>query len=98
MQIARYLYVAIIFVVALSACVSLAPGADKVRITKDASDVSACSAVGNIRLPSDANGNVDGYNADAQFRNQTVGLGGNTAFVTRSGLFVPIEGIAYRCP
>jgi hypothetical protein len=98
MQIARSLSAAIIFVIVLSACVSLAPGADKVRITKNASDVSACSAVGNIHLPRDAKGNVDIYNADTEFRNQTVGLGGNTAFVTQSGVFVPVEGIAYRCP
>jgi len=98
MQATRSLSAAIMFVIVLSACVALAPGADKVRITKDASDVSACSAVGNVRLPRDANGNVDIYNADAEFRNQTVGLGGNTAFVTQSGVFAPVEGIAYRCP
>jgi hypothetical protein len=98
MQAARSLSAANIVVIVLSACVSLAPGADKVRITKNASDVSACSAVGNIHLPRDANGQVDAYNADANFRNQTVGLGGNTAFVTQSGMFVAVEGIAYRCP
>lgn len=32
----------------VTACVSLAPGADKVRLTKTPSDVARCSAVGNV--------------------------------------------------
>jgi hypothetical protein len=79
----------------LSACVTLAPGADKVRITKNPADVSACSAVGNIKAPRDADGQVDILNADASLRNQTVGLGGNTALETSELLG---EGVAYRCP
>lgn len=82
----------------LAGCVSLAPGADKIRVTKVASDVSSCTAVGNIKVPRGADGNVDIANADAEFRNQTVGLGGNTAFATAAPLGVPVEGIAYRCP
>lgn len=83
-------------VILLTACVSLEPGADKVRITKDASDVANCSAVGNIKVPGDAQGQVT--TATAEFRNQTVGFGGDTAFVTFSPFGVPVEGIAYRCP
>jgi hypothetical protein len=82
----------------LSACVTLAPGADKVRVTKNSADVSSCSAVGNIKVPRDAQGQVDIANADAEFRNQTIGLGGNTAFVTSAPLGVAVEGVAYRCP
>ena len=66
----------------LSACVTLAPGADKVRVTKNPADVSTCSAVGNIKVPRDEQGQVDIFNADAALRNQTIGLGGNTAFET----------------
>jgi hypothetical protein len=84
--------------IALSACVALAPGADKIRVTKNAADVASCSAVGNINVPRDAQGQIDTANAGTQFRNQTVGLGGNTAFVTSSPWGVPAEGIAYRCP
>ena len=98
MPMARLLSTAVIYVIALSACVSLAPGADKVHITKNASDVSACSAVGNIQVPLNAQGDVDIANSDAELRNQTVGLGGNTAFVTSSPLGVDVQGIAYRCP
>ena len=80
--------------VLLTACVSLVPGADKVSITKDPSDVANCSAVGNIEVP----GQVDIATADTVFRNQVIGLGGNAAFITVSALGVPIEGVAYRCP
>jgi len=82
----------------LTACVSLAPGADKVRITKSASDVANCSAVGNIKVPGEASGDVNITSATTQFRNQVVGLGGNTAFVTSTTLGMPVEGVAYRCP
>jgi hypothetical protein len=83
----------------LTGCVvTPAPGADKVRITKNAADVASCTAVGNIKAPSDSNGNVDLINAATEFRNQTIGLGGNTAFVTYGPLGAPEQGVAYRCP
>ncbi len=97
MHIARMISVACVLT-SLAACVTLAPGADKVRITKVPSDVSNCTAVGNIKVPRGADGNVDIANAEAEFRNQTVGLGGNTAFETAAPLGVPVEGVAYRCP
>jgi hypothetical protein len=46
------------------------------------------SAVGNIKVPRDAQGKIDIANADAEFRNQTIGFGGNTAFVTSAPLGV----------
>jgi hypothetical protein len=82
----------------LPACVSLAPGADKVRLTKTVSDVSACTTVGNLNVPRGPNGGVDLSNAEVQFRNQVIGLGGNTGFITRTQMGIPAEGIAYRCP
>ena len=82
----------------LSACVSLAPGADKVRITNNAADVSRCAAVGNIKVPTDSDGDVDIANAAREFRNQTVGLGGNIGFVTYGFIGAPVRGVAYRCP
>jgi hypothetical protein len=33
------------------ASVALAPGAEKVRITKQASDFASCKAVGNVKAP-----------------------------------------------
>jgi hypothetical protein len=82
----------------LTACVTPAPGADKVRLTKNASEVANCTAVGNINVPGAAKGEVDMLDANTQFRNQVVGLGGNTAFITYDTLGIPAEGIAYRCP
>jgi len=85
----------IIFACLLSACVTLAPGADRVRITHNAPDVTSCTATGNISAPKNADGTVDLANADRQIRNQTVGLGGNTALLTsRFGY----DGVAYKCP
>jgi hypothetical protein len=98
MRFSQIISVGAVSLLFVTGCVNLAPGADKVRITKVASDVSSCTAVGNIKVPRGADGNVDIANADAEFRNQTVGLGGNTAFATAAPLGVPVEGIAYRCP
>jgi hypothetical protein len=75
------------------ATVALAPGAEQVRITKNAADVASCMAVGNVRQPPDQN--VD-------MRNLTVGVGGDTLFVTESlpvlgrGDYIK-AGVAYRC-
>ena len=82
-------------VLSIVAGTMMLPGADKVHLATKQSEVADCTAVGNIRLPRDAQGQTDLVNADTEFRNQTVGLGGNTAFVTSSLLG---EGIAYRCP
>jgi hypothetical protein len=98
MRIVRLIAVTFTVLPWMVACVTLAPGADKVRITKVPSEVSKCTAVGNIKVPRNADGNVDIGNAEAEFRNQTIGLGGNTAYETAAPLGVPVEGIAYRCP
>ena len=82
---------------------ALAPGADKVRITKNPADVAGCKAVGNV---SAGPGDYLRF-SDAHLRNQVIGLDGNTVFATESTegadaagtpyKFVR-EGIAYRCP
>ena len=82
----------------LSACVTLAPGADQVRLTKKSSDVGSCKALGNIQVPKNDQGLVDGASAQKQFRNQAVGLGSNVALVTEGFVSIPVAGIAYRCP
>lgn len=81
--------------VGLSSCVvavAPVPGADKVRVTRNASEVSTCSAVGNISV------NASGSSARTEFRNMVVGFGGNTELVTSGPAWAPAEGIAYRCP
>ena len=94
MRIARPL-IAVSVLALLSGCVTLAPGADKVKMTQNPADVAGCTAVGNIKAPRDAQGQVDILDADATLRNQTIGLGGNTALETSTLLS---EGVAYRCP
>jgi hypothetical protein len=88
---------AVALVLVLDACVSTTRplrGSDTVQMTTDPSDVSACTAVGNIKVAGGA------PNKDIQFRNQAVGFGANTAFVTVTifGVATPVDGIAYRCP
>ncbi len=71
---------------------ALAPGAASVRVVRSEADIAGCTAVGNIRQPPDQN--VD-------MRNLTVGVGGDTLFVTEEtkqvvGDFI-VAGVAYRC-
>jgi hypothetical protein len=98
MRASRLLLIASIGALPLSACVSLAPGADKVRITKSALDVSRCTAVGNINVSGGVQGPSQIVDASQKLRNQAVGLGGNAVFVTVAVLGVPSEGVVYRCP
>jgi hypothetical protein len=78
---------------ALGGCVfvhsTLAPGAAAVRIVRSEADVAGCQPAGNVRQPPDQN--VD-------MRNLTVGVGGDTLFVTeeQSNHYI-ISGVAYRC-
>jgi len=74
------------------ATVALAPGAEKVKLTKQTSDVASCKAVGNVKSA------LVGYSGtDANLQNQTLGLGGNTVFVTGSD-GQSVAGVAYSCP
>jgi len=80
----------------LAGCITnttaLVPGAVSVRIVRSEADVASCTAVGNVRQPPDQN--VD-------MRNLTVGVGGDTLFVTESqsqfGVDYIKSGVAYRC-
>ena len=58
----------------VGACVTLAPGADQVRLTNKPADVGVCKVLGNIQVPKNDKGLVDGASAQNQFRNQAVGL------------------------
>ena len=91
----RMVVVPVALAVGLISCVvavAPVPGADKVRVTRNASEISTCSAVGNIRV------NSSGSNARTEFRNMVIGFGGNTGLVTNGPAWAPVEGIAYRCP
>jgi hypothetical protein len=91
----RMVVVPVALAVGLISCVvavAPAPGAEKVRVTRNASEVSTCSPVGNIRV------NSSGSNARTEFRNGVVGFGGNAGLVTNGPMWAPVEGIAYHCP
>ncbi len=66
-------------------CVTAAPGAARVRITRDSADVSACTPVGNIDAKT--MNNLDPVVAE----NKAVGLNANVILNTGAG------GVAYRC-
>ena len=81
----------------LGACISTAGqtlAANTLRMTTDPSDVSACTAIGDIKVPGGAS------NKDLQFRSQALGFGADTALVTVTifGDATPMDGVAYRCP
>jgi hypothetical protein len=69
----------------LSGCGAAAPGADHVKVTRNPSDVAACTAVGNI--DSETMNNLDSHVA----QNKAVGLGANVVLHTGDG------GVAYHC-
>ena len=53
-----------------------------------------CKALGNIQVPKNDKGLVDGAAAQNQFRNQAVGLGGNVALVTEGFVSIPVAGVS----
>jgi hypothetical protein len=77
--------------------IPLAPGAEQVKVTKNADEVGNCKAVGNLSNVSGGNVTDAGQRIA---RNQAIGLGGNTIFDT-SNTFQEsqgiVEGVVYRC-
>lgn len=91
----RMVVVPAALVVGLVSCVvavAPVPGSETVRLTRNASEVSTCTAVGKIRVT------ASGSNARTEFRNVVVGFGGNIGFVSSGPTWAPAEGVAYRCP
>jgi hypothetical protein len=78
---------------ALVGCVTVAPvpGAERIQLTKNAADVASCKAVGNVES---AGSPLD---VEPSFRNQAVGLGADTVFVTDSWNGREGQGVAYKC-
>lgn len=72
----------------LSGCGSLAPGAEKVRITHEARDVVGCKIIGPV------SGNGDAI----EKKNVVLASGGDTLLITSSWIIAPqYKGIAYNC-
>jgi len=71
--------------------VSLAPGADQVRVTSKAADVAACTSVGSVQAASSMLTDPD---AERQMQNQTLTLGGNVLLFSSP---LHRSGTAYHC-
>jgi len=76
----------------VTGCVSHAFGAHRVKVTKNAADVSGCVAKGSVAGQAPYEGPKDAVN---QMRDQVVGLGGNVLLITST--FITQTGVAYRC-
>jgi hypothetical protein len=72
--------------------VTLAPGANQIKVTRAPTDVASCVVVGNVDGENGSGLTGDGIR---QLQNQTVGVRGNTVLVTSE--LPPQNGIAYRC-
>jgi len=80
--------IVLVFSTALSGCVTLAPGANKVKLTSNAADVKGCVAVGSVK----GDAQNDPMDVDNTLRNQALGLNADVVF--RTGLDA---GVGYRC-
>lgn len=77
---------------ALVGCVTLAPEARTMKVTKETADVAGCKVLGAVEAHPPYVGPNDGM---AQLKNKAAGLGGNVLFVTSYN--VTATGMAYRC-
>lgn len=89
MKVVAWRLLAVLTGVIASGCVALAPGTEKVRLTRQAADVAHCKAVGTV----DAQGN-SATDLRHRIQNEALGLGGNVVYLTTS---VGNEGEAYQC-
>ncbi len=80
----------------LSACTTLAPGAEKVKLTRNAKDVAGCSVIGPVETPRRNDvGLGGGTEADTTMKNNAFSIGADTVFVTSA--MASFSGVAYRC-
>jgi hypothetical protein len=94
-------------VLMVSACSSLSPAGQHVRVTANPDVVRGCEFVGNIKASSGwggpAGGNMGEDQVQVKMQNQTAELGGNVLFLTSNkagGYGGSSRGIgeAYKCP
>ncbi len=86
-------FVTLMFLITIeNACASLAPGAEKIRITTAAKDVEGCKILGQVSLNGPFNGSDDWKN---QLKNATLAVGGYVVFRTGPLAFTRhVDGIA----
>jgi hypothetical protein len=83
-------------VLTLAACGTLAPGADRVIVTRDPGQVADCVIVGTVS--SDASALAGDWNGEGWYklRNQASALHADRVLLTSSRL-APDAGTAYHC-
>jgi hypothetical protein len=72
-----------------------APGSTMVRLTQSPADVAQCHPVGNVHVTARATPTVD--DAVTELRNQALGLGADSVFITSTDEATFAGGVAYRC-
>ena len=87
----NFVLIAVVLTTCSCETVTLAPGAEKVKLTHYATEVAGCKAVGNVSVKPDWQREF----VEFQLRNRTAGLDGNALLYTMWGDY---EGVAYRCP
>jgi len=75
-------------------CVSLAPEAEKIKVTSNGADIANCKILGSVKSEPPYVGPNDGVN---QLRNNAAALGADTLLLTSSGAIRGQTGMAYRC-
>jgi hypothetical protein len=82
----------VLFLMTLTSCTSLSPGAEKVKFTRDPKDVAGCKAVGQV---SGLTGTQALPGAKQKMMNAALAIGADVVFVTSTvGSY---DGVAYRC-
>jgi hypothetical protein len=82
----------LLLLMVLTACTSLSPGAEKIKVTRNAKDVAGCKAVGEV---SGLTANQALPGAKKKMMNAALALGADTVFVTSTvGSY---DGVAYLC-
>lgn len=80
---------------ALGGCVTMAPGASSVTLTRHTGAVEHCTPKGQVRNAfSDAFMSPDVGQPGKDLQNQAAVLGADTVLITSA---LPLAGIAYRC-
>lgn len=75
-------------------CVSVAPQAEKIKVTSIGADVEQCRVLGAVESHPPYMGPNDGVK---QLRNNAAALGADTLLLTSSGVLRGKTGMAYRC-
>lgn len=92
----KTLLAAVAGLAALTGCTSVAPGAEKVVLTRNPKDVVNCKVIGPVQTPMRNDvGLGGGAQADKAMKNAGFASGGDTVFVTSA--FAAFTGVAYNC-